>query len=208
MNLSGSTSTSTILVVGVNGTGKTTSIAKLARFYKSSGNTVLMAAGDTFRAAAVDQLKTWGMRIDVPVISGQENGDPASVAFDAAKQAQANGVDVLIIDTAGRLHNKSDLMFELAKVKRVVEKTSPINEVLLVIDATTGQNGLAQAKIFSESVDVTGVILTKMDGTAKGGVALAIEAELGIPIKWIGTGESESDFSPFDPDAYLKTLLS
>ncbi|CAB4577296.1 MAG: signal recognition particle-docking protein FtsY [Actinobacteria bacterium] len=208
MNLSGSTSTSTILVVGVNGTGKTTSVAKLARFYKSSGNTVLMAAGDTFRAAAVDQLKTWGMRIDVPVISGQENGDPASVAFDAAKQAQANGVDVLIIDTAGRLHNKSDLMFELAKVKRVVEKTSPINEVLLVIDATTGQNGLAQAKIFSESVDVTGVILTKMDGTAKGGVALAIEAELGIPIKWIGTGESESDFSPFDPDAYLKTLLS
>jgi fused signal recognition particle receptor len=167
-----------------------------------------MAAGDTFRAAAVDQLKTWGMRIDVPVISGQENGDPASVAFDAAKKAQANGVDVLIIDTAGRLHNKSDLMFELAKVKRVVEKTSPINEVLLVIDATTGQNGLAQAKIFSESVDVTGVILTKMDGTAKGGVALAIEAELGIPIKWIGTGESESDFSPFDPDAYLKTLLS
>lgn len=206
MSLTGSTST--ILVVGVNGTGKTTSVAKLARFYKSSGKSVLMAAGDTFRAAAVDQLKTWGDRIDVPVISGQENGDPASVAFDAAKNAQANNVEILIIDTAGRLHNKSDLMSELTKVKRVVEKTSPINEVLLVIDATTGQNGLAQAKIFSSSVDVTGVILTKMDGTAKGGVALAIEAELGIPIKWVGTGESESDFSPFDPGSYLKSLLA
>ena len=206
MSLSGSTTT--ILVVGVNGTGKTTSVAKLARFYKSSGKSVLMAAGDTFRAAAVDQLKTWGERIDVPVISGQENGDPASVAFDAAKNAQANNVEILIIDTAGRLHNKSDLMSELTKVKRVVEKTSPINEVLLVIDASTGQNGLAQAKIFSSSVDVTGVILTKMDGTAKGGVALAIEAELGIPIKWVGTGESESDFSPFDPGSYLKSLLA
>jgi fused signal recognition particle receptor len=206
MNLSNSTST--ILVVGVNGTGKTTSVAKLAKFYKSSGKSVLMAAGDTFRAAAVDQLQTWGIRMDVPVISGQENGDPASVAFDAAKQAQTNEVDVLIIDTAGRLHNKTDLMLELTKVKRVVEKTSPINEVLLVIDATTGQNGLAQARIFSESVDVTGVILTKMDGSAKGGVALAIEAELGIPIKWIGTGESEGDFSPFNPEAYLKSLLT
>jgi fused signal recognition particle receptor len=203
-----SSSTSTILVVGVNGTGKTTSVAKLASFYKSSGKSVLLAAGDTFRAAAVDQLKTWGARIDVPVISGQENGDPASVAFDAAKSAQANNVEILIIDTAGRLHNKSDLMSELTKVKRVVEKTSPVNEVLLVIDATTGQNGLLQAKIFAESVDVTGVILTKMDGTAKGGVALAIEAELDIPIKWIGSGESESDFSPFNPEAYLKSLLS
>jgi fused signal recognition particle receptor len=203
-----SSSTSTILVVGVNGTGKTTSVAKLASFYKSSGKSVLLAAGDTFRAAAVDQLKTWGARIDVPVISGQENGDPASVAFDAAKFAQTNNIEILIIDTAGRLHNKSDLMSELAKVKRVVEKTSPISEVLLVIDATTGQNGLLQAKIFAESVDVTGVILTKMDGSAKGGVALAIEAELDIPIKWIGSGESESDFSPFNPEAYLKSLLS
>jgi fused signal recognition particle receptor len=206
MNLSNSTST--ILVVGVNGTGKTTSVAKLAKFYKSSGKSVLLAAGDTFRAAAVDQLQTWGIRMDVPVISGQENGDPASVAFDAAKQAQTNEVDVLIIDTAGRLHNKTDLMLELTKVKRVVEKTSPVNEVLLVIDATTGQNGLAQARIFSESVDVTGVILTKVDGSAKGGVALAIEAELGIPIKWIGTGESEGDFSPFNPEAYLKSLIT
>jgi len=206
MNLSNPNST--ILVVGVNGTGKTTSVAKLASFYKSSGKSVLLAAGDTFRAAAVDQLKTWGARIDVPVISGQENGDPASVAFDAAKFAQTNNVEILIIDTAGRLHNKSDLMSELAKVKRVVEKTSPISEVLLVIDATTGQNGLMQAKIFAESVDVTGVILTKMDGSAKGGVALAIEAELDIPIKWIGSGESESDFSPFNPETYLKSLLS
>lgn len=203
-----SSSTSTILVVGVNGTGKTTSVAKLAKFYKSAGKSVLLAAGDTFRAAAVDQLKTWGERIDVPVISGQENGDPASVAFDAAKNAQANNVEILIIDTAGRLHNKSDLMSELAKIKRVVEKTLPINEVLLVIDATTGQNGLAQAKIFSSNVDVTGIVLTKMDGTAKGGVALAIEAELGIPIKWVGTGELESDFSPFDPGGYLKSLLA
>ena len=205
MNLSNATST--ILVVGVNGTGKTTSVAKLASFYKTSGKSVLLAAGDTFRAAAVEQLKTWGTKIDVPVISGQENGDPASVAFDAAKAAQTNNIEILIIDTAGRLHNKSDLMSELAKVKRVVEKTSPISEVLLVIDATTGQNGLMQAKIFAESVDVTGVILTKMDGSARGGVALAIEADLDIPIKWIGSGESERDFSPFDPDLYLKSLF-
>lgn len=200
--------TSTILVVGVNGTGKTTSVAKLASFYKSSGRSVLLAAGDTFRAAAVDQLKTWGKHIGVEVISGQENGDPASVAFDAAKFAKANDVQILIIDTAGRLHNKNDLMAELSKVKRVVEKTTVINEVLLVIDATTGQNGLQQAKIFAESADVTGVILTKMDGSAKGGVALAIEAEFNIPIKWIGTGESETDFAPFEPGAYLNSLLS
>lgn len=200
--------TSTILVVGVNGTGKTTSVAKLASHYKSSGKSVLMAAGDTFRAAAVDQLKTWGERMDVPVISGQVNGDPASIAFDAAKIAQSDAVQVLIIDTAGRLHNKNDLMAELSKVKRVVEKISPINEVLLVIDATTGQNGLTQAKIFADSVDVTGVILTKMDGSAKGGVALAIEAALDIPIKWVGSGESAADFAPFEPSAYLKSLLS
>jgi fused signal recognition particle receptor len=206
MNMTGDTST--ILVVGVNGTGKTTSVAKLASHYKSSGKSVLMAAGDTFRAAAVDQLKTWGERMDVPVISGQVNGDPASIAFDAAKIAQSDAVQVLIIDTAGRLHNKNDLMAELSKVKRVVEKISLINEVLLVIDATTGQNGLTQAKIFADSVDVTGVILTKMDGSAKGGVALAIEAALDIPIKWVGTGESAADFAPFEPSAYLKSLLS
>ena len=197
-----------ILVVGVNGTGKTTSVAKLASYYKRNGKSVVLAAGDTFRAAAVDQLKTWGDRIGVVVVSGKENGDPASVAFDGAKSAQDSRSDIFIIDTAGRLHNKSDLMAELSKVKRVVEKVSPINEVLLVIDATTGQNGLQQAKIFTESVEVTGIVLTKLDGSAKGGVALAIEAELGIPIKWVGTGESEGDFAPFEAQSYIKGLLA
>lgn len=200
--------TTTIMVVGVNGTGKTTSVAKLASYYKKSGKSVVLAAGDTFRAAAVDQLKTWGSRIGVLVISGKDNGDPASVAFDGAKSAHDSASDVFIIDTAGRLHNKSDLMAELSKVKRVVEKVSPINEVLLVVDATTGQNGLQQAKIFTECVEVTGIVLTKLDGSAKGGVALAIEAELGIPIKWVGTGESESDLALFDAQSYIKGLLS
>jgi fused signal recognition particle receptor len=200
--------TTTIMVVGVNGTGKTTSVAKLASYYKKSGKSVVLAAGDTFRAAAVDQLKTWGSRIGVLVISGKDNGDPASVAFDGAKSAHDSASDIFIIDTAGRLHNKNDLMAELSKVKRVVEKVSPINEVLLVIDATTGQNGLQQAKIFTECVEVTGIVLTKLDGSAKGGVALAIEAELGIPIKWVGTGESESDFALFDAQSYIKGLLS
>ena len=200
--------TTTIMVVGVNGTGKTTSVAKLASHYKRNGKSVVLAAGDTFRAAAVDQLKTWGDRIGVVVVSGKENGDPASVAFDGAQSAKDSRSDIFIIDTAGRLHNKSDLMAELSKVKRVVEKVSPINEVLLVIDATTGQNGLQQAKIFTESVDVTGIVLTKLDGSAKGGVALAIEAELGIPIKWIGTGESETDFAPFNAQSYIAGLLA
>jgi len=200
--------TTTIMVVGVNGTGKTTSVAKLAAYYKKNGKSVVLAAGDTFRAAAVDQLMTWGDRIGVAVVSGKENGDPASVAFDGAKSAQESRSDVFIIDTAGRLHNKSDLMAELSKVKRVVEKVSAINEVLLVIDATTGQNGLQQARIFTESVEVTGIVLTKLDGSAKGGVALAIEAELGIPIKWIGTGESEGDFAPFDAHSYISGLLA
>ena len=200
--------TTTIMVVGVNGTGKTTSVAKLAAFYKKSGKSVVLAAGDTFRAAAVDQLRTWGDRIGVTVVSGKDNGDPASVAFDGAKSAQDSNSDIFIIDTAGRLHNKNDLMAELSKVKRVVEKVSPINEVLLVIDATTGQNGLQQAKIFTESVEVTGIVLTKLDGSAKGGVALAIEAELGIPIKWVGTGESEADFALFEADSYIQGLLA
>ncbi len=200
--------TTVIMVVGVNGTGKTTSVAKLAANLKKSGKNVVMAAGDTFRAAAVEQLQTWGMRIGVEVVSGKANGDPASVAFDAAKKAQENKADFLIIDTAGRLHNKNDLMAELEKVKRVVEKVFPINEVLLVIDATTGQNGLQQAKIFTEAVNVTGIILTKIDGSARGGVALAIEKELDIPIKWIGTGESESDFAHFEADSYIQGLLS
>jgi fused signal recognition particle receptor len=200
--------TTTIMVVGVNGTGKTTSVAKLASYYKKSGKSVVLAAGDTFRAAAVDQLKTWGSRIGVLVVAGKDNGDPASVAFDGAKSANDSESDVFIIDTAGRLHNKNDLMAELSKVKRVVEKVSPINEVLLVIDATTGQNGLQQAKIFTECVEVTGIVLTKLDGSAKGGVALAIEAELGIPIKWVGTGEAETDFALFDAQSYIKGLLA
>ena len=199
---------SVVMVVGVNGTGKTTSVAKLASTFKDTGASVLIAAGDTFRAAAVDQLQTWGDRIGVPVISGKANSDPASVAFDAAQEAKRLGVNYLVIDTAGRLHNKSDLMAELEKVKRVVEKVSPVNEVLLVIDATTGQNGLSQAKIFTESVHVTGIIVTKLDGSAKGGVALAIEKELDIPIKWVGTGESHNDFARFEPALYIQGLLS
>ena len=200
--------TTVIMVVGVNGTGKTTSVAKLSGALKKSGKRVVMASGDTFRAAAVEQLQTWGNRIGVEVVSGKANSDPASVAFDAAKKSQELSADFLIIDTAGRLHNKSDLMAELEKVKRVVEKVFPINEVLLVIDATTGQNGLQQAKIFTEAVTVTGIILTKVDGSARGGVALAIEKELDIPIKWIGTGESEGDFAPFDAPSYIQGLLS
>ena len=200
--------TTVVMIVGVNGTGKTTSVAKLASHIKKSGFSVVVAAGDTFRAAAVEQLQTWGARIAVEVISGKANGDPASVAFDAAKRANEMKADYLVIDTAGRLHNKSDLMAELEKVKRVVEKISSVNEVLLTIDATTGLNGLAQAKIFSESVNVTGIILTKLDGSARGGIALAIESELDIPIKWIGTGESEGDLAPFDPDAYILGLLA
>lgn len=200
--------TTVVMVVGVNGTGKTTSVAKLAAEVNSSGKSVVMAAGDTFRAAAVDQLQTWGARIRVEVVSGNAQADPAAVAFDAARKAQEIAADFLIIDTAGRLHNKNDLMAELSKVKRVVEKVFPINEVLLVIDATTGQNGLQQAKIFTQAVDVTGIILTKVDGSARGGVALAIEKELNIPIKWIGTGESERDFAAFDATSYIQGLIS
>lgn len=203
-----SAGTTVVMVVGVNGTGKTTSVAKLAALIKGTGASVIVAAGDTFRAAAVAQLQTWGAQIGVEVISGKAGSDPASIAFDAAKAAHDSGVDYLIIDTAGRLHNKSDLMSELEKVKRAVAKISPVNEVLLTIDATTGQNGLVQAKIFSTSVDVTGVILTKLDGSARGGIALAVESELDIPIKWIGTGESEGDFSPFNPETYILGLLS
>jgi fused signal recognition particle receptor len=201
-------STSVIMVVGVNGTGKTTSVAKLATLLHSKGDSVLLAAADTFRAAAVDQLTTWGDRIGVEVIAGKEGAEPASVAFDSVKRAVDSKSRYLIIDTAGRLHNKSDLMAELGKVKRVIEKGLPVTEVLLVIDATTGQNGLAQAKIFSEAVEVTGLILTKLDGSARGGVALAIESALDIPIKFIGTGEGSGDFAPFDANSYLEGLLA
>jgi len=198
---------SVFLIVGINGTGKTTSAAKLANALQKSQRLVALAAADTFRAAAVDQLQTWGIRIGVDVITGKDQSEPASVAFDAATFAKENRREVLIVDTAGRLHNKSDLMNELGKVKRVVEKVAPVTEVLLVIDATTGQNAMTQAKVFSEAVDVTGLIVTKMDGSAKGGIALAIEAELGIPIKFIGTGESIDDFAPFEPQLYIQSLL-
>ena len=198
----------TILIVGVNGTGKTTSTAKLISHLKANNHSVLVAAADTFRAAAVEQLATWGSRLDVDVVTGPANGDPASVAFEAATKAKAANIDYLIIDTAGRLHTKSGLMDELGKIQRVIEKVLPVDEVLLVVDATTGQNGIVQAKIFMESVAVTGLILTKMDGSAKGGIALAIERECGIPIKFIGTGESATDFEAFDPDRYLNGLFS
>ncbi len=197
-----------VLVVGVNGTGKTTSVAKLAAYLVRSHESVVLGAADTFRAAAVEQLKTWGSRIKVEVISGNEKSEPASVAFDATQKAIELKSDYLIIDTAGRLHNKSDLMAELGKIKRVIEKSSPIAETLLVIDATTGQNGIAQAKIFAEVTDVTGLIVTKLDGSARGGVALAIENALDIPIKFVGTGESESDFAPFVTDMYIDGLLN
>ncbi len=206
--LSDVNSVGVILVVGVNGTGKTTSVAKLANLLKVSGSSVMLAAADTFRAAAVDQLQTWGEQIGVEVVSGKEGVEPAAVAFDSAIAAKESGVQFLIIDTAGRLHNKNDLMAELGKIRRVVEKTLPISEVLLVIDATTGQNGIAQAKIFTEAVDVTGLIVTKLDGTARGGVALAIESSLDIPIKFVGTGEGERDFAPFDPALYLSGLIN
>jgi fused signal recognition particle receptor len=206
--LSSDLATNVIMVVGVNGTGKTTSVAKLATLLHSNGDSVTLAAADTFRAAAVDQLTTWGARIGVEVIAGKEGAEPASVAFDSVKRAVEIGSKYLIVDTAGRLHNKSDLMAELEKVKRVIEKGAPLAEVLLVIDGTTGQNGLAQAKIFSEAVNVTGLIVTKLDGSARGGVALAIESALDIPIKFIGIGESAGDFAAFEPDSYIEGLLA
>ena len=197
-----------VLVVGVNGTGKTTSVAKLANKLLEDKFSVLLGAADTFRAAAVEQLSTWGKRIGVETIHGAPASEPASVAFDSVKRAIEVNSEYLLIDTAGRLHNKSDLMAELGKVKRVIEKVAPVAEVLLVIDGTTGQNGLAQAKIFSEAVEVTGLIITKLDGSARGGVAVAIENSLDIPIKFIGTGEGLSDFAAFDADSYLDGLLA
>ena len=200
-------SLTTILIVGVNGTGKTTSVAKIAANISSAGNRVLLGAADTFRAAAVEQLRTWATRIGLTVITGKPNGEPAAVAFDSATRAVADGYQYLVIDTAGRLQNKADLMAELGKIKRVIEKVTPVNEVLLVVDATTGQNGLSQAKLFSAAVEVTGVVLTKLDGSARGGIALAIEHELDLPIKWIGTGESIGDLVPFDPEIYITGIL-
>lgn len=196
-----------ILVVGVNGVGKTTSVAKLASHLLSQGKKVTLGAADTFRAAAVEQLSTWGSRVGVEVVTGKDQGEPAAVAFDAVKRGVDSASDYVIIDTAGRLHNKSDLMAELSKVKRVIEKIAPVGEVLLVIDGTTGQNGLSQAQLFSEAVDVTGLIVTKLDGSARGGVALAIESQLDLPIKFIGTGEAIGDFSLFDGEKYIDGLI-
>ena len=197
----------TVLVVGVNGTGKTTSVAKLANGLKSDGNSVLLAAADTFRAAATDQLQTWANRIGIEVVTGEVNSDPASVAFSAISKATELNINYLIVDTAGRLHTKQNLMDELGKVIRVLEKYSPVDEVLLVIDATTGQNGISQALTFIEAVNVTGLIITKLDGSAKGGIALAIEKMTSVPIKFIGTGEAISDLAPFDPGSYIASLF-
>jgi len=207
-NLAKTNTTTVILVVGVNGVGKTTSVAKLANHLKESGKTVLLGAADTFRAAAVDQLCTWGERVGVVVVTGKAMSEPASVAFDAAKAAVAASVDYLIIDTAGRLHTKNDLMAELGKVRRVIEKILPVSETLLVLDGTTGQNALTQAELFDTAVSLTGLIVTKLDGSARGGAALAIENRLDLPIKFVGTGEAISDFAPFDGDAYLESLIS
>lgn len=197
----------TILVVGVNGAGKTTSVAKLMNSLSQSGYEVVVGAADTFRAAAIEQLQTWGVRVGVEVVSGKFQGDPAAVVFDASRRAREEGSDYLIIDTAGRLHTKTNLMEELSKIRKVLEKGGGVDEVLLVIDATTGQNGINQARIFTQSVGVTGLILTKLDGSAKGGIAIAIERETGVPIKFIGTGEGVNDFSAFDADTYISKLL-
>jgi len=196
-----------VLVVGVNGTGKTTTVGKLARVLVADGRTVILGAADTFRAAAADQLQTWGDRVGAPVVRGPEAGDPASVAFDAVRQGAQGGYDVVLVDTAGRLQNKVGLMDELGKVKRVIEKQGPVDEVLLVLDATTGQNGLVQARVFAEVVNVTGIVLTKLDGTAKGGIVVAVQRELGVPVKLVGLGEGADDLAPFDPEVFVDALL-
>ncbi len=196
-----------VLVVGVNGTGKTTTCGKLARVLVADGRSVVLGAADTFRAAAADQLTTWGERVGARTVRGPEGGDPASVAFDAVREGIASGVDTVLIDTAGRLHTKSGLMDELGKVKRVIEKQSPVDEVLLVLDATTGQNGVVQARVFTEVVAVTGVVLTKLDGTAKGGIVVSVQRELGIPVKLVGLGEGPDDLAPFEPAAFVDALL-
>ncbi|MFJ4872384.1 signal recognition particle-docking protein FtsY [Streptomyces sp. NPDC088757] len=196
-----------VMVVGVNGTGKTTTTGKLARVLVADGKSVVLGAADTFRAAAADQLQTWGERVGARTIRGPEGGDPASIAFDAVKEGIAEGADVVLIDTAGRLHTKTGLMDELGKVKRVVEKHGPLDEILLVLDATTGQNGLIQARVFAEVVDITGIVLTKLDGTAKGGIVIAVQRELGVPVKLIGLGEGPDDLAPFEPGAFVDALI-
>ncbi|MGA1158436.1 MAG: signal recognition particle-docking protein FtsY [Candidatus Nanopelagicaceae bacterium] len=198
----------TFLITGVNGTGKTTTVAKIANQIKQSGRSVTLAACDTFRAAAVDQLSTWATRIGVPIVVGKENADPASVAFSAAEKALENKSDVLIIDTAGRLHNKENLMQELGKIERVVSKVSPIDEKLFVLDGNTGQNGIEQAKVFHEAIGISGIVVTKLDGSASGGIALAVERELQVPVKLIGFGEGLANLADFQPDSYLKNLFT
>jgi fused signal recognition particle receptor len=196
-----------VMVVGVNGTGKTTTVGKLARVLVAEDKDVLLGAADTFRAAAADQLETWGSRVGVPTVRGAEGADPASVAFEAVKAGIEQEVDVVLIDTAGRLHTKVGLMDELGKVKRVIERQAPVGEVLLVLDATTGQNGLIQARIFAEVVDVTGIVLTKLDGSAKGGIVVQVQRELGVPVKLVGLGEGADDLAPFDAEIFVDALL-
>ncbi|WP_204053785.1 signal recognition particle-docking protein FtsY, partial [Microbispora rosea] len=196
-----------VLVVGVNGTGKTTTSGKLARVLVGDGRKVVLGAADTFRAAATDQLQTWGDRVGAGVVRGPEGGDPASVAFDAVAKGIEDKVDTVIIDTAGRLHTKTGLMDELGKVKRVIEKKAAVDEVLLVLDATTGQNGMRQAQVFAEVVNVTGIALTKLDGTAKGGIVISVQRELGVPVKLVGLGEGPDDLAPFDPEVFVDALL-
>ena len=198
----------TLLVVGVNGTGKTTTVAKLADRFHREGKRVVLAAADTFRAAAVDQLQTWGERIGVSVVTGAANSDPAAVAFDAVARAMELKADILIIDTAGRLHTKGNLMAELTKVAKVVTKVTSIDETIFVLDGTTGQNGIAQAKTFGEAVPLTGIAVTKLDGSTKGGIALAVERALGIPVKLVGLGEGAQDLVDFDPERYIAELLT
>ncbi|MGH3946597.1 MAG: signal recognition particle-docking protein FtsY [Pseudonocardiaceae bacterium] len=203
----GASTPGVVLVAGVNGTGKTTTTGKLARVLVADGRRVLLGAADTFRAAAVDQLVTWGERAGAEVVRGAEGADPASVAFEAVKRGSADAVDTVLIDTAGRLHTKTGLMDELGKVKRVVSKQAEVDEVLLVLDATTGQNGLVQARVFREVVDVTGIVLTKLDGTAKGGIVFHVQRELGVPVKLVGLGEGVDDLAPFEPEAFVDALL-
>ena len=205
----GANKPSVIIMVGVNGTGKTTTAGKLARLFVADGKQVMMGAADTFRAAAADQLETWGAKVGVPVVRSDKDGaDPASVAYEASEQAKETHADVLIIDTAGRLQNKANLMDELGKIRRVTEKNLPVDEVLLVLDATTGQNGMAQAKVFAEAIGITGVVLSKLDGSAKGGIVISVQKELGVPVKLVGLGEGPDDLAPFDPEGFVDGILA
>ena len=208
-NKEGANKPSVIIMVGVNGTGKTTTAGKLSRLLVSEGKQVMLGAADTFRAAAADQLETWGAKVGVPVVRSDKDGaDPASVAFEASAKAKEENADVLIIDTAGRLQNKSNLMDELGKIRRVTEKNLPVDEALLVLDATTGQNGMTQAKVFAEAIGITGVVLSKLDGSAKGGIVISVQKELGVPVKLVGLGEGPDDLAPFDPEGFVDGILA